>query len=86
MQTIVALPGGFVLAYIGDGQVLRSDDRGDSWKLVDTGLPRQMTLCISAACTDGKGLVVLAGNYGILLRSTDSGLTWQRGRMAVSAP
>ena len=65
MQTIVALPGGFVLAYIGDGQVLRSDDRGGSWKLVDTGLSRQMTLFISAAFTDGKGLVVLAGNYGI---------------------
>lgn len=82
MQTMLPLPNGGVLAYIGDGQLLRSEDRGESWKLIDTGLPRRTTLFMGSACTDGKGLVVLAGNKGMQVRSTDSGLTWQRGRMA----
>jgi len=82
MQTMLPLADGGVLAYLGDGQLLRSEDRGESWKLVDTGLPRRTTLFMGSACTDGKGLVVLAGNKGMQVRSTDSGLTWQRGRMA----
>jgi len=86
MQTMVVLPGGIVLAYIGDGQLLRSEDRGASWRVVDTGLPRGTTLFTSAACTIGKVMVVLAGNNGTVLRSTDAGLTWQQGRTAVSPP
>jgi photosystem II stability/assembly factor-like uncharacterized protein len=86
MQTILALPGGIVLSYIGDGQLLRSEDRGDSWRLVDTGLPRGTTLFMSAACNRGKAMVVLAGNNGTVIRSIDGGLTWQQGRMAESPP
>jgi hypothetical protein len=37
---------------------------------------------LRAHCTDGKGLVVLAGAYGLATRSLDGGLTWQAGRMA----
>jgi len=86
MQTIVVLPGGIVLAYIGDGQLLRSEDRGASWGVVDTGLPSGLTLFMSTACTSSKLIVVLAGNNGTVLRSIDAGLTWQQGRMAESPP
>lgn len=86
MQTMLALPGGVVLAYVGDGQVLRSDDRGASWRAVDTGVLHGTTRFMGAACTDGQGLVVLAGNHGAVLRSIDAGLTWQQGRLAVSPP
>lgn len=86
MQVMISLPEGVVMAYINDGQLLRSEDRGESWKLIDTGLPRRTTLFMGSACTDGKGLVVLAGNKGMQVRSTDAGLTWQRGRMATTAP
>lgn len=86
MQAMLPLPGGIVLAYVGDGQLLRSEDRGDSWKLIDTGLPRKTTLFMSSICTDGQGLVVLAGNKGMQVRSTDAGITWQRGRLAQIPP
>ena len=78
-QSILALPGGVVLAYVGNGQVLRSADRGESWKVVDAGLPRKDTFRLGASCTDGRRLVVLGGGEGILLRSTDAGVSWKRG-------
>lgn len=86
MQATLSMPGGIVLAYVGDGQLLRSDDRGESWKLIDTGLPRKTTLFMSSSCTDGQRLVVLAGNKGMQVRSADAGLTWQRGRLATAPP
>ena len=80
-QAIVALPDGVVLAYVSDGQVLRSADRGETWKLIDSGLPRNGTYYLGASCTDGHGLVVLGGGQGMVARSPDGGLTWERGRL-----
>jgi hypothetical protein len=77
-QSIVALPDGVVLAYVGNGRVLRSADRGETWHLVDIGLHRDGTYWLGVSCTDGNGLVVLGGGQGVLVRSLDSGLTWER--------
>jgi len=80
-RSIVTLPGGVLLAYVADGQVLRSADRGETWKLVDTGLPRNGNYELEASCTDGHNLVVLGGGQGMLVRSFDGGRTWERGRI-----
>lgn len=80
-RSIVTLPGGVLLAYVADGQVLRSADRGESWELIDTGLPRNGNFELDASCTDGHKLVVLGGGQGMLGRSLDGGLTWERGRL-----
>lgn len=83
MQSIMVLPGGKVLAYVGDGQLLRSTDRGDSWQLIETGLPRKQTLWMGAHCTDGRGTVILGGSKGTLIHSSDGGASWKRGQFAV---
>ncbi|MDD4928350.1 MAG: sialidase family protein [Gallionella sp.] len=80
-QSIVTLPSGVVLFYAGDGQILRSANRGESWKLIDAGLPRQGKYSLGASCSDGRGLVVLGGEQGMLVRSPDEGLTWERGQL-----
>ena len=80
-RSIVTLPGGVLLAYVADGQVLRSADRGETWKLIDTGLPRNGNYELEASCTDGHNLVVLGGGQGMLVRSFDGGRTWERGRI-----
>ena len=80
-RSIVTLPGGVLLAYVADGQILRSADRGESWGLIDTGLPRNGNFELDASCTDGHKLVVLGGGQGMLVRSLDGGLTWERGRL-----
>ena len=80
-RSMVILPGGVLLAYVADGQVLRSADRGETWKLIDSGLPRDGNYELVASCTDGHKLVVLGGTQGMLVRSLDGGLTWERGRL-----
>ena len=80
-RSIVTLPDGVLLAYVADGQILRSADRGESWRLIDTGLPRAGNFELDASCTDGRTLVVLGGGQGMLVRSRDGGLTWERGRL-----
>ncbi len=80
-SSFVTLSGGVVLAYVGDGQILRSADRGESWQLIDSGLPRDGNYQLGASCTDGHRLVVLGGGQGMLIRSLDGGLTWERGRI-----
>lgn len=82
MQSMVTLSGGSILAYVSDGQVIRSADRGESWQIVDTGLPRKRTFWLEGHCTDRQELVVLGGSKGMLIRSLDGGLTWEQGRMA----
>lgn len=85
-QSVVVLPDGVVLAYVSNGRVLRSADRGETWHLVDTGLPQDGTYWLGASCTDGNGLVVLGGGQGMLVRSLDRGLTWERAQLpSVSA-
>lgn len=80
-RSIVTLPDGVLLAYIADAHILRSADRGETWSLINTGLPRNGNFELDASCTDGHKLVVLGGGQGMLVRSIDGGLTWQRGRL-----
>jgi photosystem II stability/assembly factor-like uncharacterized protein len=79
----MVLPGGKVLAYVGDGQLLRSTDRGDSWQLIETGLPRKQTFWMGAHCTDGRETVILGGSKGMLIHSSDGGVSWKRGQFVV---
>ncbi|AUY32462.1 MULTISPECIES: WD40/YVTN/BNR-like repeat-containing protein [unclassified Pseudomonas] len=56
------------------GQLLRSDDRGQTWRYLDTGYDG--TLWTGAVLPDG-GLLV-GGQRGTLLRGTPDGASWQR--------
>lgn len=56
------------------GQLLRSDDRGRSWRYLDTGYDG--TLWAGAVLPDGRLLV--GGQRGTLLRGSVDGGAWQR--------
>lgn len=67
-----------VIAAIGN-RILRSSDGGETWTVVGPG-PAVREYRWTELCADGKGLVV-AGGEGMIARSLDWGLTWQRGKM-----
>lgn len=56
------------------GQLLRSDDQGQTWRYLDTGY--EGTLWTGAVLPDG-GLLV-GGQRGTLLRGSADGRSWQR--------
>ena len=77
---LISLGNDVLIAHAGGGRIARSNDGGLTWQLQAAGLPdREFRL--GAHCADGKGLVVLAGEFGLLARSLDFGTTWQPGRM-----
>jgi len=80
-SALINLGNGILIAHAGGSQIARSGDGGRTWQLRDAGLPDR-DFGLRAQCTDDKGLVVLAGDYGLLTRSLDFGMTWQPGRMA----
>lgn len=83
-SNVVFSDDGVVLATLDRTTFMRSTDAGVTWRAVDSRLPdRQVVL--DAFCTDGKGLIVIAGSGGMLTRSTDGGATWQRGQEAGTA-
>jgi photosystem II stability/assembly factor-like uncharacterized protein len=64
---------GVLFAPAERGQVLRSDDRGASWKYLPTGY--KGSLWCGSMLPDGALLV--GGQRGTLLRSDDHGQTWR---------
>ncbi len=64
---------GTLFATAERGQVLRSDDRGATWKYLPTGY--KGSLWCGATLLDGALLV--GGQRGTLLRSDDQGQTWK---------
>lgn len=56
------------------GQLLRTDDRGKTWRYLDTGY--QGSLWSGAVLPDGRLLV--GGQRGTLIRSTPDASAWQR--------
>jgi len=71
---------GVILAARDRGRFMRSPDGGETWHTVASGLPDRKYV-LDAHCTDGWGLIVVAGFGGMVTRSTDWGATWQRGRL-----
>lgn len=79
-SNVILSNDGTVVATLDRGHFMRSSDGGETWQAVDSQLPdRQYGL--DTHCTDGKGLIVVAGTGGMITRSTDWGATWQRGRL-----
>ncbi|MCQ4312805.1 YCF48-related protein [Pseudomonas stutzeri] len=56
------------------GQLLRSDDRGKTWRYLDTGY--EGTLWSGAALADGS--LLIGGQRGTLLHGSADGRSWQR--------
>ena len=79
-STLVSAGNGVLIAHAGGSRVARSSDHGETWQLHDAALPDR-DFGFNAHCTDGKGLVVLGGDYGLLTRTVDFGVTWQAGRI-----
>lgn len=69
---VFASPKGSLFVAAERGLVLRSDDRGQTWRYLSTGYKGSFWSGIALA--DGKLLV--AGLRGTLYRSTDDGKTW----------
>lgn len=65
---------GAVYATAEHGKLLRSDDRGKTWRYLDTGY--QGSLWSGAVLPDGRLLV--GGQRGTLLRGTPDARAWQR--------
>lgn len=74
---------GVVVALVGNGTIVRSTDRGETWSTADSRLPDGEHL--GALCTDRNGLIVAIGRKAIT-RSTDWGKTWQRSEIARGSP
>ena len=55
------------------GMVLRSDDKGQSWKYLPTGYAGSFWTGIAA-----PGALLVAGLRGSMYRSVDDGVSWQR--------
>ncbi|MBL8453473.1 MAG: glycosyl hydrolase [Zoogloea sp.] len=68
-----ASPRGALFVAAERGMVLRSDDRGDTWRYLDTGY--KGSFWAGTALADGSLLV--AGLRGTLYRSADEGRSWR---------
>lgn len=65
---------GVTVAIVGN-KIIRSIDRGEHWKSVDSKLSDK-DFRFSALCSNGQGLIIAAGD-GMMTRSLDWGTTWQ---------
>ncbi|MES2618100.1 MAG: YCF48-related protein [Bacteroidota bacterium] len=54
-----------------DGTLLKSTDGGSTWQMINTGTALQLNSCAFSSTTDG----IVAGNNGVLLKCTGSGIT-----------
>lgn len=70
---IFASPQGSLFVAAERGAVLRSDDRGDTWRYLNTGYNGSFWSGIALA----DGTLVVAGLRGTLYRSVDDGKSWQ---------
>jgi len=70
---IFASPQGSLFVAAERGAVLRSDDRGDTWRYLNTGYKGSFWSGIAL----GDGTLLVAGLRGTLYRSVDDGKTWQ---------
>ena len=75
---VIDLDNAHVIALIG-AEIFRSSDGGETFQSVNSDLPDR-EFALWSYCTDGHGLIVVAGSQGMLTRSTDSGATWHRGK------
>ncbi|MDH1074183.1 YCF48-related protein [Pseudomonas nitroreducens] len=78
---VVARPG-LVFAYGLRGHAVRSDDGGESWSAVDTGLPVSLT----AASFDASGRLYLFSQAGQGLVSDDRGVSFKPLELAERLP
>jgi photosystem II stability/assembly factor-like uncharacterized protein len=69
------------LAVGHDGWIVRSEDRGETWKEVAFNAERPDPLLAVAGPFDGKLFAV--GNFGLFMTSTDQGRTWQTETLAI---
>jgi len=72
--SLFADPHGTLYTSAERGQVLRSDDKGKTWRYLDTGY--EGSLWAGAVLADGSLLV--GGQRGTLLHSSADGNTWRR--------
>ena len=68
---------GTALAIIGNGVIIRSTDRGNTWQPVARSLPEASGA--NVLCSNGSGLILAMGGWTVL-RSMDWGESWVPGR------
>ena len=71
-------PGGTLLAFGMRGNLYRSSDQGQSWRLVP--LDTKVALQGGQILPDGR--IALVGNAGLLALSSDDGRSFQLGKAA----
>lgn len=75
LLNLAATTEGNVIAVGSFGRLIKSKDRGRAWEVVDTKLGDRHLYAVAAA--DGQRLM-LAGEGGLLARSVDGGVTWEK--------
>ena len=71
-------------ALLHEQGVHRSDDRGENWNRVDTGLPLDaIDVAVAVSSADQNVVLVAPATGDSLLRSTDAGVTWNAYAVAV---
>lgn len=72
---ISLVDSGRLLAFGGFGHVLVSNDRGETWSKQSTGLGEGHIYGIAG---DGHSKLLLVGEQGLVARSIDRGMSWER--------
>ncbi|NTW23208.1 MAG: T9SS type A sorting domain-containing protein [Lentimicrobium sp.] len=69
---------GYALSYGNGSKVLRTMDGGDNWQVFDTGISQDL-LSISFPSPEVGYIAAFHDNFSsVLLKTTDSGLTWNK--------
>jgi len=74
IYTVSSMPDDIILAGGNDGQIIRSENLGETWNLSNTGIPSD-AYCLKIKVSPNGLIFVGTSNYGVY-RSTDSGLSW----------
>ena len=80
--SIACLPNGTLLVSGQHGLIMRSSDRGKTWKKLPAGTDR--TLLAIEFADDNVGIAV--GDYGTIVRTDDGGNTWAKVTLPPDIP
>jgi len=75
----------YIVASNSDG-IIRSTDRGASWKLLSPPIPGVSAKHIHLSPTDPNGLLAFANSYVAIVKSDDGGMVWSSFQEGITIP
>ena len=84
LSDVILREDGVAIAVGHESTVLRSTDFGESWQVVHHD-PDQ-DLALFSVIDSGAGKIVAVGAFGLVLTSSDDGMTWEQGLISEDGP